>query len=209
MHSKRDKAIELRKAGFSYKEITEVTGISKSTLSYMFKNVKLTQDQKIKIQERGAQKLCEINKKRGQALTEKERMLIGEKVRTRHLKRMSEDVQYQKEVKERPRKAHLQYLQAELTIKKILEEIYECKFEKELYKNVVFDFANKKYLIEHTIDWGKGISSLTSRFRVAKSDGRIKIAYLPFKHFGAKRRSRLEELGVKVIDCHDLDKYLS
>jgi transcriptional regulator with XRE-family HTH domain len=48
-HPLRNEAIELRKQGLSYKEISDRLGISKGTLSYMLKNIKLTEIQKARL----------------------------------------------------------------------------------------------------------------------------------------------------------------
>lgn len=47
-----NKIISLRKKGYSYNQITQQTKISKSTISYWCKNLKLTADQHKRIQER-------------------------------------------------------------------------------------------------------------------------------------------------------------
>lgn len=52
MHSKRNEAIEMRKNGATYSEITAATGIQKSTLSYMLSPIKLTEEHKIRIKDK-------------------------------------------------------------------------------------------------------------------------------------------------------------
>jgi len=55
----KDFAIELRKGGYSYSEIQKFCPVSKSTLSYWFRNIKLSEPQLLRLKKRrieGAQK---------------------------------------------------------------------------------------------------------------------------------------------------------
>jgi len=69
--------ISLRKKGFSYNQITQQTKISKSTISYWCKDLKLTADQYKKIQER--KKIAQIKATKASAQIRKRRKYIREK----------------------------------------------------------------------------------------------------------------------------------
>ena len=58
-NNSKDFAIELRKGGYSYSEIQKFCPVSKSTLSYWFRNIKLSEPQLLRLKKRrieGAQK---------------------------------------------------------------------------------------------------------------------------------------------------------
>lgn len=80
MESRKDKAVKLRKAGYSYSYIHEVTGLAKSTLSYHLADIPYIQNEYTKIRQskaqqksaltKNAQKLAKINFAQKQAISE-------------------------------------------------------------------------------------------------------------------------------------------
>lgn len=62
----KDKAIELRKQGFSYGEIQKLLSIPKSTLSHWLRNIELTEDQKIRLEQNYGNGLIKARVKAGQ-----------------------------------------------------------------------------------------------------------------------------------------------
>lgn len=59
-HPFRDQARELRRQGLSYREIGERLGIGKGTLSYMLRDIKLTEAQKAYLEERSRTRAKEV-----------------------------------------------------------------------------------------------------------------------------------------------------
>ena len=62
-----------------------------------------------------------------------------------------------------------------------------------------FDLVNKKFIIEHSNDYGFGITNAINRFKTIKNDKRIKYLIAPNKNFGIIRKQRLYETGAKFI----------
>ncbi len=62
-----------------------------------------------------------------------------------------------------------------------------------------FDLVNKKYIIEHSNDYGYGISNAIKRFKTITDDKRIKYLIAPNKYFGTIRKQRLYQTGTKFI----------
>src|SRR3989344_5220855 len=51
-NNSKDFAIELRKGGYSYSEIQKFCAVSKSTLSYWFRNIKLSEPQLVRLKKK-------------------------------------------------------------------------------------------------------------------------------------------------------------
>lgn len=108
--------------------------------------------------------------------------------------------------KEIATRLNLSYREDEIPIKESLESKYGKRFHKEKIGRRYIDFANKKLLIEHTVDGTHGIQDVISRFGdVAKSeDTRRRVAYVNTDLLGAVRRKRLLLLRVKIRDFREL-----
>ena len=93
---------------------------------------------------------------------------------------------------------------------KKLISLLEYKFgkvEKELIDNIAFDFCNSFYIIEFTFDSTAGVSNMISRFSLLKDFGRKRIAFIPNKNVGDKRRGLLKKLKVEILSSDEY-KYL-
>lgn len=99
----------------------------------------------------------------------------------------------------------LKHLKSEEGPLHVLNALFKTSFKKERVCGRYFDFADEHYLIEHTRDYGKGISDATKRFATASTDARKKILYANVKHLGKRRRDRLAVLGVTVRDYRELE----
>ncbi len=99
----------------------------------------------------------------------------------------------------------LRHIPCEVAPLAALNALFRTSFRKERVAGRYFDFADDKYLIEHTRDWGKGVGSATKRFALAKDDKRKKILYADSSELGHKRFARLAALGVSVRDYRELE----
>ena len=77
-----------------------------------------------------------------------------------------------------------------------LEKTYG-KLNKEIINNIAFDFCNSNIIIEFTFDYGRGTSELIKRFKKI-NDNRKKVAFVPSKWVGIKRREKLNLLGIEI-----------
>lgn len=196
MHQLRDRAILMRQQGASFNEINRELGIHKGTLSYMLKSFPLSEDQQklrkennIIRQQNFAKDHPEIlkqrNKKAAQSRREKDPLGYLERMRS-----MGKKARHA---------ANLTYRKDELSTKKILEEIYGVRFEKEKIGNRYIDFASSDLLIEYSIDATHGLSDLIKRLEDVQTDPRQKIAYINTQKIGPKWKTRLEKIAV-IID---------
>lgn len=96
----------------------------------------------------------------------------------------------------------------ERRLKEILEREYGS-LQRTLIEGRAFDFNNNNYIIEFTFDYGRGSSDIIKAFEVLKnlSDHRHRIAYIPSRYVGIKRKNKLRELNVE-IKFSDKYKYL-
>jgi hypothetical protein len=60
-HPRRDEAIELRKQGLSYREINQQTGIARSTLSYLLRDIILTDEQQSRLHSKLGEGAQQVN----------------------------------------------------------------------------------------------------------------------------------------------------
>lgn len=196
MHPQRNKAIEMRKAGASFSDITKALGISKSTLSYMLKEVKLTSEQREAIDHRtlAAIRCCVRSPMTAEAKARASNVTKNAWIENRD------------KMLRGARKSALTYLPHEKKILRILEQRFNSSFKKECVGERFFDFASETLLIEHSIDFGKGIGDIIQRFTAARAAGdrRRRIAFVNMKHLGPKRRGRLAELEVEIFDCFSI-----
>lgn len=198
MHPLRTEAIDMRRAGTSYSEISRALGINKGTLSYMLRHVVITDEQRRQIDERGAAAAQEALR----------RTTVTAEQRRAWAKQWAADNPEKAAASIRAAQAAsaLSYLPAELIVRSRLEQRYKTSFRKEKVGGVHIDFASDRVLIEHSLDNGKGLSEATRRFaRVsAAGDTRKRIAFLNLKHFGPTRRRRLVNLMVEIHDVAEL-----
>lgn len=194
---------EMRSKGISILIIGKELGYPKSSVSKYVRDIVLTESMKENLKQRRSSMIHQFGNGIYGPLskyTKEERSFIAKKSAE---KRKENNPNYM----DAPvRSSALSYLPHELEIKKILEQEYNCSFQKEIMDFgkgfVAFDFANNQYLIEHTVDWGKGLSRVIKRFDVAESMGdiRTRIAYLNTIHLGKKRMKKLSDLNVIVYD---------
>lgn len=198
-HPLREKARQLRKQGWSYRDIERETGISRSTLSYMLKDIVLTSEQKQRLK-KSAQKNREKFSSWFETLSESERKSLarkgGENAWHKHRQKCLQNLHSGREI------GSLTYRQDEIPTKKKLEKLYGTTFEKTKVGNRYIDFGNEELLIEHTTDKTKGLSDLIARFEDVQADTRTKIAYIPTRK--GKRKQRLLDLGVEVHHVSEL-----
>lgn len=201
VHSLREQAVTLREKGLSYSEIRDRLGIARSTLSYMLKDIVLTEKQK---------KRLEKKKKDGQKVlrawseTQPPEVLAAVSSRGGKVCQERHSEALRKHLSLGWKAAMLTYRKDELPIKISLEKIYNRVFSKELIGRRAIDFACKDLLIEHTSDPTHGVFDLVRRFEDVVSDPRKKIAYLDVSKIGPSTRKRLENLGVLVLDFRAL-----
>lgn len=197
MHPKREKAIALRQQGLSFSEIGRKTGISKSTLSYMLRNTQLTAEQKERLDTKSRlnrdtfRQLCAGQRQTGSKVwSRKGGKACWERNREQSLKNLSRRGFAQTELEKR------------IALK--LERIFGLPFRKELVGGHYFDFASSAHLIEHSLDSGKGLRDIISRFSDVQDDPREKIAYVNFDHLGRKRVDELAALVDDIRDCREV-----
>ena len=95
--------------------------------------------------------------------------------------------------------------QIELEYKPIIEKYFKTqKLKPQQIGKRWFDFTNKEYIIELTLDATAGIQEAIKRFETIINDKRIKILIAPSLYFGDKRRERLNKTGAKFIDIGPL-----
>jgi len=73
---------------------------------------------------------------------------------------------------------------------------------KKIINGISFDYCNSNYIIEFTFDYGRGTSDIIKRFEKISQEKRSRIAYIPSKYVGKKRRSKIINLGIQ-IKCSD------
>ena len=79
---------------------------------------------------------------------------------------------------------------------------------KEIINNNAFDYCNSTYIIEFTFDYGRGTSDIIKRFEKISNDERKKIAFIPDKYIGQKRKAKFNELGIELEISTPFKKYL-
>lgn len=193
MRKDKQEAIRLRiEKGLSYNEIRETIKIPKSTLSLWLKDIILTPEQKERIAEKVIGNQDSFNVK----LTPEERKQKG----IRGGKKCQE---LHPQVKENLLNgrflANLTFREDEVPVKNKLEDLTKMIFNKEKINNSYIDFANEKYLIEHTIDGTRGLSEAINRLSSLKNEERIKIIISKLEKLGPKRRRE----GIIYIDVKD------
>jgi len=192
----KKKAIALRKKGLSYREIMERIDVGKGTLSNWLRGVALTDDQQEVLDERVRENQRQLNSN----ITDEQRRKGGQKCQELY----GEAVQnLNQEARE---KGMLVYLEHELEVKVVLEEIYGQTFQKERLGRYVFDFASEDILMEHTAY--AGTVRVVERFREARDlgDTRRRIAYIATSR--GKRYEQLLALDVEVHHYTELNEEL-
>lgn len=99
-------------------------------------------------------------------------------------------------------KSRLSLIGYEKPLSEELIKIYG-PLRKEIINDIAFDFCNHEFIIEFSFDKWHGVSSMVKRFSNIKNDTREKIAYVPEKYLGQKRRNRLIDLGIKILYSED------
>ena len=96
------------------------------------------------------------------------------------------------------RASNLTYRKDELPIKNHLEYITKMQFNKEYLHGHFYDFTNKRYVIEHTNDIGKGITQAIDRLNKI-TDSRVKILICNDRLLGSKRKNRMNNIRLLNI----------
>ena len=202
MHLRRNEAIALRKEGKSYKEIEQATGINRSTLSYMLRDVVLTTEQQAVLDERQAENRKSFTDK---IKTHTINTLTTEQRRSNTLAWQAQNREkVESSIASAIKVSGLTYRKDELPILENLQRHYAQEFKKEHIGNRFFDFASPSLLIEHTSDGGKGIAKVIDRFSEVRLDSRKKVAFVDTKMLGLKRFKKLDDLGVEVHDYREV-----
>jgi hypothetical protein len=177
----------------SYSEIGKVTGISKSTLSYMLKDITLNKEQKGRLADKEDKNRSTMNER----ISDEQRKKGGHRCQELHGKDVQNITAEAREL------GHMAYRQDELPAKAALEKLHGCEFRKERIGKKIIDFASEEMLIEHSIS--NTTSRLAERFEVAidAGDTRKMVAYIRFRK--GKWRDRLLKMGVDVRHVDELD----
>lgn len=191
-HIKTQEIINLRKKGKSHPEIEKQIGVNRSTIHYILKRnkVELTEEQERRLKKRNSRRIAEISRN----LTDAERKERAKKGAATRMKNGT--FNKAKLIDAR----HLVHEKCELQALEQLEESFDSSFEKEKIGGRYFDFVNEDYVIEHSTDYGKGITLIYERFKAIQKDNRVKLAFINMKHFGEKRKNRFREVGVHWFD---------
>ena len=189
----------LRDGGASYRDIIRATGLSKSTIRYMVRDVVLTEEQTAALASRVSSTAGKLTDYVTPAQRRRNGRLGG---------RLAWSAKHRKKslaaTRVAARKGHLVYRIDELPTKEALERKYDRVFHKERIGNRVVDFASDDMIVEHSADWGKGLGDLIGRFSDITDDPRKKIAYINMHCFGPTRRARLEAVTDEIHDFRAL-----
>lgn len=169
--------------------ISTVTGIARSTLSYMLKEIQLTAVQRERL----------ASNERANRVRFANWSATVERHSWRRPLRTPEQSRAITEA------GNLVYLRSEEEIRATLERMFAVRFQKERIGGRYFDFASDTLLIEHTRSGGAGIKMATERFAETPRDGRRRIAFIDTTNLGLKRFRRLAEVGVEVHDIRELE----
>ena len=179
----KELAIKMRSAGASYTDIMSKLELSKSTVKYMVRAIRLTEPQKAQLAaRRPAHSLSEDGRDRLRAAASKNSRKGWKDNRAKRLVSSLRNI----------RLASLAYREDEMPIKAALEGLYGCAFQKEAIGNRVLDFANDELLIEHSCDGTKGLSDIISRFKDIQVDPRRQIAFVNTGRLGTTRLTPLK-----------------
>jgi len=95
----------------------------------------------------------------------------------------------------------------ELLLLPHLEALYG-PLTKQIINNIAFDYCNDTYIIEFTFDYGRGTSDAIKRFQKIEKEERQKVAFIPDRYVGHKRRAKFNNLGVVLKSSTPYMKYL-
>lgn len=196
MHPLLNEAIEMRRRGATYDEISTALGMKSGSLNYMFKDVVFTDSELGLVKERRRNSSARCINEYWASATQSE---ISNRARKAMVTK-AKNLEYMEMLRERAKviyvKGLLAYRKDELPAKAKLESLYGVTFVKEKIGRVFIDFTSSRLLIEHTSDFTKGIYDVIRRFVAVKDDPRLKIAYVDTLRIGPKRRAQLSELAV-------------
>ena len=187
----KNRALELRKMGLSYREISKILGVSKGILNLWLKSIILNEKAKQRIQKnirdnqlRLVNEYCkptdELKKLRSEGTKKWLATLSDEGRKKRHEFFMNIVIPA----------SQSSFTDNEIIAKNKLDKIFGTDFKKEKINNIVIDFADKKFTIEYTHDNGKGTRKALDRLIQVK-DRRTKILISPSYGFGKTRRKLL------------------
>lgn len=189
--AEKEKAVELRKLGYSYNEITRIVHVSKGILNLWLKSVELSDPAKQRIETRvrdNQLKLIHSNS----VLSKQDKIERGEKIK-QWIATLPESERLKREAFFREvviPASQRSFTEDEKKVKIFLDTVFHTDFQKEPISGIVIDFANSHFVIEHTQDNGKGIAKALGRLSKV-NDGRIRIIICPSYGFGPQRRGLL------------------
>jgi predicted transcriptional regulator len=198
----KEEAIKLRKLGCSYKEIAKMLCISRGSCSLWLSSVEISDEAKQRL----------YTKQKTNWRTFSTRLSLDQNIKNKISKSLKgyyaglpSDIKKQKcdfLLSTAMTASQLSFTIIEKKVKLTLEKIFNANFKKEKINNCIIDFANKQFVIEHTIDNGKGIRCALDRLNQVM-DGRIKILICPSYGFGDRRRSEVINLYHWPLDLFD------
>jgi len=185
----KEEAIRLRKLGYSYNEIIKLLPVAISSLSLWLRSIELNDEAKQRLFNRSTScehltKWTNDNKEKQSSILKKYYSNLSDKVKKEKLKFLLSTV---------IPASRMCFTKIETPAKLTLDKLFNTNFKKETVNNKIIDFANENFVIEHTIDNGKGIRCALDRLNQI-SDGRIKILICPSYGFGHKRKSEVVDL---------------
>lgn len=184
----KERAIHLRLKGFSYNEIAKKIGVSKSILSLWLRNVVISDNAKNRIRQRE-----DANRDRFSKMSSSGKLKKLNYVRIAAAKEFWNNLSPEEKVeridalKWEQVKSNLNYLKHEIPIKKALEKIFNKEFCKEQIRGYFIDFYGSGFAIEHTNDYGKGITIAMKRLSACPKILN-KIIICPSYGFGPNRK---------------------
>lgn len=191
---------DMRRKGESIKVIAKTVGRSPATVKKYTDDITMSDDSQAALNRRGADAINSL-------LTNEQRSKRNRKAAHTRLATEGGRRTWNKIRVLGAAAAGLAYREDEKPVLRVLEARYDTTFKKEEMDGLFFDFTNDQMVIEHTVDHTHGIQSAIARFALlnAKKDGRrrILITRTGRGKLGAVRLSRLDALGVEVIDVFE------
>lgn len=188
----------LRGKGYSYAEIAEIAGCSKSLAYYHCHGVVLSEKAQARIAKKQSDSASASNKKRagtGWISPLGLENLKANAIKNGEAARKKFGTEYFTD------KMNLAYQKHELPIKSALEAIFNQEFHKEKCGTRFFDFASEDFLIEHT-SASSGTQLIIERFTLAQQVGDLRDRIAILKWASPIQHSILRcDLNVAIIDA--------
>ena len=189
--------LELREQNKTYKEISEITGKGKSTISYWCASLDISEELKKKQKDKQDESIRKLNKLVAEKDKDHEWSRKGgfscQRLHGDKLHKFSYDDCY---------KSNMNYRKDELPIKLILEKRFNTIFNKEFGNGRYFDFCDNNFVIEYTVDATKGASDAIDRLSTLH-DNRKKILITRSEKIGPKRYNRALRGNIEILNVSD------